>query len=146
MKPVTQQYHHDPEAGIQGDCLRASIASILELPIQFVPHFVQPDGPGTARASIGNAWRGVDDFLATHELRLFRIPFDCPTVHDVLSTVGQLNGHAYWLLSGSSRVGNHMVVCCGMRIVHDPSPELRDPILVGPMRSGLWIAAILARR
>jgi hypothetical protein len=37
--PVDQQFLHDPEKGIKGDCFRASIASILELPIKEVPHF-----------------------------------------------------------------------------------------------------------
>jgi len=40
MKPQEQQYSHNPDAGVFGDCFRASIASILELPIDDVPHFL----------------------------------------------------------------------------------------------------------
>jgi hypothetical protein len=39
MKPIDQEFMHDPEKGIIGDCFRACIASILELDINEVPHF-----------------------------------------------------------------------------------------------------------
>lgn len=40
MKPVDQEYIHDPVNGSYGDCQRAVIASLLELPISEVPHFL----------------------------------------------------------------------------------------------------------
>lgn len=39
MKPVDQTKLHDAEQGIRGDCFRAAIASLLELPIEDVPPF-----------------------------------------------------------------------------------------------------------
>src|SRR5471030_594009 len=41
MIPQDQEFLHDSEKGIQGDCARAVIASLLELPIAEVPHFMQ---------------------------------------------------------------------------------------------------------
>jgi hypothetical protein len=38
MIRVDQQFLHDPENGVKGDCFRACIASVLELPIEVVPH------------------------------------------------------------------------------------------------------------
>ena len=41
MKPVYQSItKHDPDNGQIGDCFRACICSLLELPIEKVPHFV----------------------------------------------------------------------------------------------------------
>ena len=41
MKPVDQEFVHRPDIGQHGDCQRAVIASLLELPITEVPHFLQ---------------------------------------------------------------------------------------------------------
>ena len=41
MKPVQQQFIHDPANGVCGDCQRAVIASLLELTIEEVPHFLE---------------------------------------------------------------------------------------------------------
>lgn len=39
MTPVDQTILHDPDAGLYGDCQRAVIASLLDLPIDSVPNF-----------------------------------------------------------------------------------------------------------
>lgn len=41
MKPVNQSILHDPENGKIGNCFQACVASIFELPIEEVPHFVK---------------------------------------------------------------------------------------------------------
>ena len=46
MIPVKQEFPHCPEKGINGDCFRATLASLLELPISEVPHFLHDDPPG----------------------------------------------------------------------------------------------------
>ncbi len=43
MIPLMQRNHHDPANGIYGDCHRAAIASLLELPMDDVPHFCDAD-------------------------------------------------------------------------------------------------------
>jgi len=49
VKPVDQQFLNDPENGTVGDCFRACIASVLEVPIEAVPHF----------AILGSRWQSV---------------------------------------------------------------------------------------
>lgn len=39
MIPLRQRNKHDPENGVYGDCHRAALASLLELPLDEVPHF-----------------------------------------------------------------------------------------------------------
>lgn len=44
MKPVDMLFpDHDPASGKIGDCFRCSVASILELPREDVPHFMEQD-------------------------------------------------------------------------------------------------------
>ena len=43
MKPVTQTILHGDPDGRPGNCLQAAIASLLELPLHVVPHFVLHD-------------------------------------------------------------------------------------------------------
>ncbi|MFJ8006092.1 hypothetical protein [Streptomyces fagopyri] len=40
MRPVSQTILHDDPAGRPGNCLQAAIASLLELPLDEVPHFI----------------------------------------------------------------------------------------------------------
>ncbi|NUP39508.1 MAG: hypothetical protein HOY76_21475 [Streptomyces sp.] len=75
MKPVTQSILHGDPSGPPGDCLRAAVASLLELDIDVVPHFVEYDDwlerlrdfclahgyrplqrPPTTRVELGMAW------------------------------------------------------------------------------------------
>jgi len=39
VKPVKQTIIHNPDNGMYGDCFRACVASLLEKPIEKVPHF-----------------------------------------------------------------------------------------------------------
>lgn len=59
MTPQDQEFLHDPANGQYGDCMRAMIASLLELPIATVPHFLQ-----MAKGNPGDFWHRVNSFLA----------------------------------------------------------------------------------
>ncbi len=39
MIPINQKKLHDPKKGVNGDCMRACVASVFELPIEEVPEF-----------------------------------------------------------------------------------------------------------
>lgn len=58
MTPVDQEFMHDPERGQHGDCMRACLASILDLPREQVPHFAQLDAEGK-----GHFWEMVAEFV-----------------------------------------------------------------------------------
>lgn len=61
MKPVTQQFQHDLSVGQYGDCQRAVIASLLELPIEEVPHFLQD-----AKGDPVTYWEAIQRFCRSH--------------------------------------------------------------------------------
>lgn len=60
MIPQTQLVMHDPANGQQGDCMRAVIASLLEMKIEDVPHFAQL-GSGAYKF-----YTLIDTFLEKH--------------------------------------------------------------------------------
>ena len=57
MTPADQEFTHDPANGQHGDCMRACIASLLDLPIAAVPHFAQLAAEGK-----GEFWPDVTEF------------------------------------------------------------------------------------
>ena len=56
MTPVDQEFLHDPEAGSVGDCFRACVASVLEVPTAAVPHFALL---GSRWGRVANAYLGA---------------------------------------------------------------------------------------
>ena len=119
---------HDPSRGVYGDCRRAALASILDLPAAEVPHFFDggPDPDDAQRAE--RAW------LASRGLALVTIPV-AGDLGVILTNIGNVNDGAYYLLSGTSANGlGHTVVGCGSRIVHNPSAAT----IVAPMPDGMF--------
>jgi hypothetical protein len=130
--PVKQQIKHNPPERY-GDCHRAALASILELPIEEVPHFCD-------KTLFPDRWR--DDERAWLLAR-GRVPitliFDTDDVDLVFGTMAALNPDTFYLLGGTSRKGTgHSVVGLNAGIAHDPSPELSG--IVAPMEDGrFWV-------
>lgn len=79
MRKVTQTILHDDPSGRPGNCLQAATASLLELPLDAVPHFIERDDwlewfaafcvghgyrplqrPPTAHVAYGMAWGPSD--------------------------------------------------------------------------------------
>jgi hypothetical protein len=120
MIPADQEFAHRPEDGVQGDCTRACIASLLELPVGEVPHFAQ---------------EAVD----AHGLEQF-VPFYYDAIEEWLNERGYRVtwGHnpslypdgTHCIVSGPSvrRQGAYHA-CVGIvengvpRVVHDPHPS-----------------------
>lgn len=135
MIPLKQLYRHEPKNGIHGDCHRAAIASILELPINNVPHF--GDGGPDATEFV----KRVDTFLWLHDMIQITILYNCE-LSDVLYVVGTMNPDTYYLLGGRSKNAvDHTVVCLNDQIVHDPAIDGSG--IVGPCNDGFyWITFI----
>jgi hypothetical protein len=133
MKPLKQRNLHRPDEGVWGDCHRAAIASILELPLDDVPHFGDggPDGEEFLRRE--------SEFLLARGLVPIQVAYQTDDLAAVLNAVNAANPGVYYLLGGKSRTGvNHTVVCVDSAVVHDPS--LNDSGIVGPCIDGLfWI-------
>jgi hypothetical protein len=113
MLPQDQEVLSDPTKGIMGDCARAVIASLLELPIADVPNFAQ-----LSNNNVLGFYGLVDKFLADHryEMQWHRNPiyFLKPGI-DV-----------YHYISGRSpriKDGWHAVVGLNGKIFFDPHPS-----------------------
>lgn len=135
MKPVFQEViHEDRERGQVGDCMRAALASLLELPLHDVPHFYRDHYPDTAKAG-----KAYEAYLKAHGFMLMNLPCDLFLPQEWGSDVwhlivGKLDGDQYL-----NDEYSHVCVGFNGRIIHDPlpgSPGLRG----GPAD---WLAMYL---
>lgn len=112
MIPVQQTtFTPDPDAPDCGNCFAACVASILEMPIEKVPNFVQERGhPVTT-----DWW---DRFLN------WLYPLGYSAIMILPSPEALLDG-AYSVVTGNSPRGDfdHCVVYYGKEMAHDPHPE-----------------------
>jgi hypothetical protein len=114
MIPAFCLTRHDPAAGQYGDCVRACIASIMELPTGKVPHFI--DTHGEIDISQLNLWfarRGYAPFWVAY-------PGEW-TLDQLLSAQSTVNPGVHYVLFGGVSEGNHAVVCKGGAVVHNPA-------------------------
>jgi hypothetical protein len=103
VTPVDQQYLQGNPQGISGDCVRACVASILDMPLTDVPHFVQLHGE-----------RWADAFVEWCEAMGFHVDWQ----------FGFIATDEPAMLAGPSpRVGRHAVVIQHGKIIHDPHPS-----------------------
>ena len=104
MKPVDQEFMHDADAGSVGDCFRACIASVLEVPIAAVPHV----------ALLGSRWhRAMEGFLAGLSREIEWAPGVPPDGVWAIATVKSPRGQDV----------KHSVIWRDGKIVHDPHPS-----------------------
>lgn len=113
MIPQRSQVCHNPPES-HGDCFRACVASILELPIQEVPHFFHDgdDAEGEERLAA---------FLESHGLVLFGVSID-PEYQLLDFIAGRRD--IYHLVYGKVKADSdvrHCVVGLNGDIVFDPS-------------------------
>lgn len=111
MIPVDQEFVHDPENGQHGDCMRACIASILDLPREEVPHFAQLDAQGE-----GNFWLMLAEFCRSRGYSFVTVRGQVVWAEDDI----------YHVISGPSpriKGGFHAIVGRNGRPFHDPHPS-----------------------
>ena len=106
MIPVTQT-----RMGDRGNCLSACVASLLEIPIEWVPDFTRElYGPVTPQPMKLNAW------LTSVGLEALYCMTDLMHPHHVAPD-------GYYIMTGWSPRGRpHVVIGLGKDIVHDPHP------------------------
>ena len=115
MTPQDQEFIHTPEIGQYGDCQRAVIASLLNLPISEVPHF-----NGIAKEDPLVFWEALQSFCKSHGYVYLTVP-----ARSVFAFYG-LDEDVYHEISGPSPRGNgitHAVVGKGGHVVFDPHPS-----------------------
>lgn len=129
MKYVQSIVKHDPPHSY-GDCLRACIASILDIEnIEGVPHF---NASGETDHELLKKWLAACGYAMVVTLYS-----DEMTAEEIGLSMAQSNPNVYYLLGGSIAGGNHIVVCCNDKIVCDPAwvPDGLDGPNTG---SGFW--------
>ena len=108
MIPLTQtHFYGGKEKGItRGNCWQTCIASLLELPLEDVPHFVDIDEQG-----------GQDWWQHTLEWLLYK--------GYAMYTPDEHPAEGYYLVTGKSPRGDyyHVVIYEGGNMVHDPHPS-----------------------
>jgi len=128
MKPVDQMYLHDPDNGVSGDCFRACVASVLELPIEEVPHFVSTDD-----------WIAcTQQWLKEKGLQFIEVQYN-----SMMFDHFKLYGLYHMMTGPSPRFPGSLHCCVALdgKIVHDPHPD----------RSGLagseddWLVGLLIK-
>jgi hypothetical protein len=132
MIPVMCRVRHDPPNSY-GDCLRACVASILEIePPEQVPHIFE-DGEGDEAAKFAR----LTAYLETIGLAPFwtLFPGDAP-LQSVLDTMAHNNPGCHYILYAATEENNHVVVCKGSEIVHDPAWSKRK--ICKPNSGGAW--------
>lgn len=139
MIPVHCRVKHDPAAGTYGDCIRACVASILEMVPEAVPHFTHDD-PGAIVAN-----RRIAEFLATLRLAPFWSHYDgSATLAEVIAYQAEQNPTAtYMLFGGLEGGGDHVVICKDGAV--DFNPAWYSCNLVGPGAHGLWSVMVICR-
>ena len=132
MIPVSCMTVHNPPESY-GDCLRACVASILELPSADVPHFYR-DGCDNVQADA--ELRG---FLNTQGLGLVTLMHPAPSsIEDVQELVHNTAPGVPYILFGHE----HCVVCHGDKI---HNPNWAGGPLEPPKNGNPWIVAVFAK-
>ncbi len=120
MDPVMQTQFWDPKAPPEkqrGNCLTAVVASLLELPIEAVPNFVQDhvDTDG-----VKDWWHEMHAFVAEHghEFKYIRVSPES-------SWPEPEPGEFYTVTGVSPRdpAIHHIVIYRDGKMVHDPHPD-----------------------
>jgi|SRR5882757_4885683 len=138
MIPIVCQTKHDPDAGTYGDCMRACIASILEFAPDRVPHFMH-DNCDPMEAN-----QRMVKWLAHYGYAPFVI--NCggeDTFADILAYMGEQNPTTYYMVFGRTEYEDHVVVCRGGELAHDPAWYWSP--LIGPGSTGAWAIMVIAR-
>lgn len=136
MKPVWMTERHNPPHSY-GDCIRACVASILE--IDDVPHFAfdGTEDQDELRARF-------DDFLRGHDLTSWLIGYGDMPIDEFLSGIGTDNPGKNFIVFGAITSGEpHAVICRDGVQVHDPSPWQTGG-LTGPHKDGYVIMTFVS--
>lgn len=134
MTPVDQEHFYCAEPRHYGDCTRAVIASLLDLPLVDVPHFLQD-----ADGKVYEYYTAIEAFL---EARGFEIDWQTSIVYHWRPGDPDL----YHILTGPSPrhagIGHAVVGMNGKHIVHDPHPDRTG--LAEPKEN--WRVSVIKRK
>lgn len=121
---------------LDDDCARAVLASMLEIPIQMVPNFIEMEG-------LEHFYEGIDRWL--REQNLIRVTF--AVVADSPEKAARMAfcpfGGLRMIMIGTSPRGiNHAVIVRDGVLDHDPNPKGEG--LTGPTVEGYYSIWVLS--
>lgn len=139
MTPVMCRVKHDPDNDSYGDCLRACIATVLDLTADEVPHFADHGRSSKAAFDFMRTWAG------DHRLAPFIVAYPGEiALSDLLDMHATLNpASTYILFGGVADGGDHCVVCEGGHISFNPA--WYGSRIVGPLSNGTWQVLVMGR-
>lgn len=117
MKPQWTEYQHNPPHSY-GDCLRACIASLLEVPRALVPHFNIDGAHGP------ELWQRINSWLHNeHSLLMFGVGWTGDIELDtIVEVVSNNNPGIHFMVIGALSDGTpHCCIYRDGEMVHDPA-------------------------
>jgi hypothetical protein len=128
--------HNPPDTF--GDCLRAAVASILDIDkTTDVPHFLRHGDDEAALVEL-RAY-----LLLEHRLRPFVTMFNGGSLADVLASMKNGNPDVDYLLFCQCGGGDHVVCCCNDQVTHNPAWD--NAQVSGPLSGGAWLIMVMVR-
>jgi len=109
MIPIFQTIQNDKN----GNCYAACIASILEVPLETIPNFME-EGPDYFLNKL-DKWSKKQNFIVL-SITLDPLNEELVELYKDLYMIGSLPSQRF-------KDATHAVVCKGIKIVHDPNPE-----------------------
>lgn len=137
MKPEICMTKHDPDNGFYGDCVRACVASILELDSADVPHFFATNDPNKAHADMRH-WLALKGYVPA-----YIVLDDKPELKEVLSYMVDHYGSREFMLFCGTNTGEHCVIGQNGKIAHDPAWIRSAEYTMLP--GNLWVAILLVK-
>ncbi len=138
MTPQICLVQTNEKAGTFGDCMRACVASLLDLDVNTVPHFAYDNCDGV------ELFNRVREFVGPHGYLPFQMIVDgSHDLETVFSYMEKMNTGIHYMLFCQSGGGDHVVICKNDRLVHDPAWIKYE--ITGPHSNGYWCAMVLAR-
>ena len=146
MTPIFQTItDHNPAEGRYGNCTQAAIASILDLPLDAVPHFCV-ELPQDLEGGIEES-RRVNEWLRERGLTLVELGYHAENIPSWQEDWKRRGASFYHLMSGISPRGFcHCTVGMNGKVIHDPHPiggELK-PLENGTYVFGFILPMVLA--
>lgn len=136
MIPQFCRVRHEPENETYGDCLRACVASLLDLEPDAVPHFFHDNCEGA------EGFRRLTEYLDGRGLAPICFSFaGVPIAEFLASTIVAIPNSHFLLLGVTENGGEHVVVCHQGKVVHDPA-WVRSP-MTSPINGEVWQVMVI---
>lgn len=138
MKPIDQRYYRG-QMRPMGDCVAACVASIFEMSLDEVPHFVEIMYQRAARHDLSKEWQFTQQGLMNAWAWSFGVGvgytyYRTRTGKRIYRKTPLCYHGGYWIAAVMSRdaavrkaspEASHAVVMLGYEVAHDPNPDSR---------------------